>query len=127
MEIKQKKSKKKENVETKKSKKTESKPEPKKSQKSSNQKSNQKSGQKSVKLQNGHQSKSKRSSSKEKSRKISIQDDEPFKWGFTLNQVYRTAVRFYKDKEGRAFNLAYNVSIEIICGCISNGSHCTLG
>merc|ERR1711953_649618 len=45
---------------------------------------------------------------KEKSRKISIQDDEPFKWGFTLNQVYRTAVRFYKDKEGRAFNLAYN-------------------
>ena len=123
MEIKQKKSKKKENVETKKSKKTESKPEPKKSQKSSN----QKSGQKSVKLQNGHQSKSKRSSSKEKSRKISIQDDEPFKWGFTLNQVYRTAVRFYKDKEGRAFNLAYNVSIEIIYGCISSGSHCTLG
>ena len=113
MEIKQKKSKKKEKIdETKKSKKSESKPEPKKSQKSSN-KSNPKSSQKPVKtaLQNGHQSsKSKRSSSKEKSRKISIQDDEPFKWGFTLNQVYRTAVRFYKDKEGRAFNLAYNVS-----------------
>merc|ERR1711937_356385 len=47
-------------------------------------------------------------SKEKKSRKISIQDDEPFKWGFTLNQVYRTAVRFYKDKEGRAFNLAYN-------------------
>ena len=112
VEIKQKKSKKKEKIdETKKSKKSESKPEPKKSQKSSN-KSNPKSSQKPVKtaLQNGHQSKSKRSSSKEKSRKISIQDDEPFKWGFTLNQVYRTAVRFYKDKEGRAFNLAYNVS-----------------
>lgn len=112
MEIKQKKSKKKEKIdETKKSKKSESKPEPKKSQKSST-KSNPKSSQKPVKtaLQNGHQSKSKRSSSKEKSRKISIQDDEPFKWGFTLNQVYRTAVRFYKDKEGRAFNLAYNVS-----------------
>jgi len=110
VEIKQKKSKKKEKIdETKKSKKSESKPEPKKSQKSSN-KSNPKSSQKPVKtaLQNGHQSKSKRSSSKEKSRKISIQDDEPFKWGFTLNQVYRTAVRFYKDKEGRAFNLAYN-------------------
>ena len=51
---------------------------------------------------------------KGKQRKISIQDNEPFKWGFTLQQVYRTAVKFYKEKEGRAFNLAYNVSINTV-------------
>merc|ERR1712142_450476 len=43
-----------------------------------------------------------------KQRKPSVQEDDIFKWGFTLGRVYRTAVRFYKDKEGRAFNLAYN-------------------
>jgi len=43
-----------------------------------------------------------------KTRKPSVQPDDLFKWGFTLTTVYRTAVRFYKDKEGRAFNLAYD-------------------
>ena len=43
-----------------------------------------------------------------KPRKPSVQPDDLFKWGFTLTTVYRTAVRFYKDKEGRAFNLAYD-------------------
>ena len=33
-----------------------------------------------------------------KQRKPSVQEDDIFKWGFTLGSVYRTAVRFYKDR-----------------------------
>jgi len=50
----------------------------------------------------------KTSKAKDKKRKVSVQEDDVYKWGFTLTTVYRSAVSFYKDKEGRAFNLAYD-------------------
>jgi acyl-CoA-binding protein len=103
-------------VEVKKSKKPEkstSKPPPPKPQppepKIKNSKKNSEIFENSKKGKNSKNSKS----PKGKIRKNSIQDNEAFKWGFTLQQVYRTAVKFYKDKEGRAFNLAYNDKVLI--------------
>lgn len=46
-------------------------------------------------------------------KRLQIDENEPFKWGFTLNEVYRSAVRFYKDKEGKAFNLSYTDKVKL--------------
>ncbi|CBY21915.1 unnamed protein product [Oikopleura dioica] len=63
-------------------------------------------------------SKKSRRKSKDKSKSGSkpaqeIEKDQIFKWSFTLDEVYRKAVRFYKDKEGRAFNSAYEDKVKI--------------
>ena len=50
---------------------------------------------------------------KNREKRREIDENEPFKWGFTLNEVYRSAVRFYKDKEGKAFNLAYTDKVKL--------------
>lgn len=46
-------------------------------------------------------------------KKKDIEENEIFKWGFTLSEVYRSAVRFYKDKEGKAFNLSYADKVKL--------------
>lgn len=79
-----------------------------------------KRSQKETKVETEKESSTKKSSKKSRKRskdqsqkEAELEAHQPFKWGFTLCEVYRSAVRFYKDKEGRAFNLAYEDKVKL--------------
>ncbi|XP_067011630.1 Golgi resident protein GCP60 isoform X2 [Anabrus simplex] len=46
---------------------------------------------------------------------VSREDEEALeKWGFRLKDLYRLALRFYKDKEGKAVHLSYEDKLKLV-------------
>ncbi|XP_075232568.1 Golgi resident protein GCP60 [Lycorma delicatula] len=42
------------------------------------------------------------------------EDESALKWGFPLKELYRLALRFYKEKEGKAFNFSYQDKLKSV-------------
>merc|ERR1711972_822722 len=45
---------------------------------------------------------------------VVVEDDFQKKWGLPVQDVYKIAVRFFKEKEGKGFQLAYPVKNKLV-------------